>query len=67
MHRLPGSKALVFAFHTYTYLVHQIRDEGLGEDLAIAIDGLKTGNVPGMHAYKRGNYWGEAVKEFLRS
>lgn len=67
MHRLPDSKAVVFAFHTYTYPLQQIRDEGLGGELAIAIDGLKTGNVPGMHAYKRGDYWGEAVKEYLRS
>ncbi|KAJ5916551.1 hypothetical protein N7504_000566 [Penicillium tannophilum] len=67
LHRLPESKAVVFAFHTYTYPIRQIRDEGLGEELAIAIDGLKKGNVPAMHAYKRGDYWGEAVKEFLRS
>ncbi|KAJ5918853.1 hypothetical protein N7454_009997 [Penicillium verhagenii] len=67
LHRLPDSKALVFSFHTYTYPIRQIKDEGLGEEFAVAIDGLKNGNVPGMHAYKRGNYWGEAVKEFLRS
>ncbi|KAJ5722635.1 hypothetical protein N7488_000670 [Penicillium malachiteum] len=67
LHRLPCSKALVFAFHTYTYPIQQIKDEGLGEDLAVAIDGLKYGNVPAIHAYKRGDYWGEAVKEFLRS
>ena len=57
----------MFAFHTYTYPVQQIKDEGLGEGLAVAIDGLGSGNVPAMHAYKRGDYWGEAVKAFLRS
>ncbi|KAL2860614.1 hypothetical protein BJX68DRAFT_89361 [Aspergillus pseudodeflectus] len=67
LHRLPKSKALVFAFHTYTYPIKDIRDEGLGEEMAVAIDGLKEGNVPGIHAYKRGAYWGEAVKKFLRS
>ncbi|KAJ6021385.1 Protein of unknown function DUF3445 [Penicillium herquei] len=67
LHRLVDSKALVFAFHTYTYPIQQIKDEGLGEDLVVAIDGLKYGNVPAIHAYKRGDYWGEAVKEFLRS
>ncbi|KAJ5792817.1 uncharacterized protein N7503_008795 [Penicillium pulvis] len=67
LHRLPESKAVVFGFHTYTYPIRQIKDEGLGEDLAVAIDGLKKGNVPAMHAYKRGDYWGEAVKRFLRS
>ncbi|KAJ5167975.1 uncharacterized protein N7482_003569 [Penicillium canariense] len=66
LHRLPQSKALVFAFHTYTYPIQQIKDEGLGEELALAIDGLKTGNVPAMHSYKRGDVWGNAVKEFLR-
>ncbi|OGM42158.1 hypothetical protein ABOM_009143 [Aspergillus bombycis] len=67
LHRLPQSKGLVFAFHTYTYPIQMIKDEGLGEDLAAAIDGLKEGNVPGMHWYKRGPVWGEAVKAFLRS
>ncbi|KAF4158789.1 hypothetical protein CNMCM6069_003355 [Aspergillus lentulus] len=67
LHRLPRSKALVFAFHTYTYPLQMIKEEGLGEELATAIDGLKAGNVPGMHWYKRGSVWGEAVKHFLRS
>ncbi|EAW21402.1 heme-dependent oxidative N-demethylase family protein [Aspergillus fischeri NRRL 181] len=67
LHRLPRSKALIFAFHTYTYPLQTIKEEGLGEELATAIDGLKAGNVPGMHWYKRGSVWGEAVKHFLRS
>ncbi|KAL3493645.1 hypothetical protein BJX62DRAFT_71063 [Aspergillus germanicus] len=67
LHRLPKSKALVFSFHTYTYPIKDIRDEGSGEEMAVAIDGLKEGNVPGIHAYKRAAYWGEAIKKFLRS
>ena len=67
LHRLPGSKALVFAFKTYMYPIQEIKDEGLGEELAEAIDGLQKGNAPGMHFYKRGVVWGEAVKKFLRS
>ncbi|KAK1145622.1 hypothetical protein N8T08_004181 [Aspergillus melleus] len=67
LHRLPRSKALVFAFHTYTYPIQSVKDEGLGEDLAGAIDGLKEGNVPEMHWYKRAPVWGDAVKRFLRS
>ncbi|KAJ5588879.1 hypothetical protein N7537_011557 [Penicillium hordei] len=67
LHRLPVSEALVFTIHTYTYPVKQIKDEGCGEDLANAIDGLKRGNVPEMHAYKKGDVWGEALKDFLRS
>jgi hypothetical protein len=58
---------LVFAFHTYTYPIRRIKDEGLGEELVVAIDGLKKGNVPAMNSYKRGDVWGEALKEFLRS
>jgi hypothetical protein len=64
---MPVSEALVFAFHTYTYPIRQIRDEGLGEDMAVAVDGLWKGNVPEMHIYKKGDVWGEALKEFLRS
>lgn len=57
----------MFTFHTYTYPIKEIKDEGLGEDLAASIDGLRDGNVPGMHVYKRGPAWGEAVKEYLRN
>ena len=67
LHRLPKSEALVFAFKTYLYPIKEIKDEGLGEELAQAIDGLKKGNAPDMHFYKRGAMWGEAVKRYLRS
>ncbi|OQE20024.1 hypothetical protein PENSTE_c014G05833 [Penicillium steckii] len=67
LHRLPETRALVFAFHTYTYPVQQIKDEGLGSELATAIEGLKKGNVPAIYSYKRGDVWGQAVTDFLRS
>lgn len=67
LHRLPKSQALVFAFKTYLYPISQIKEEGKGEELAKAIDGLKEGNVPQMHFYKRGVVWGEAVKKYLRN
>jgi hypothetical protein len=49
------------------YPLSEIKEEGLGEELAQAIDGLKEGSVPEMHFYKRGVVWGEAVKEYLRN
>ncbi|KAE8448374.1 hypothetical protein EG329_009618 [Mollisiaceae sp. DMI_Dod_QoI] len=67
LHRLPNTKALCFNFKTYLYPLREIKEEGLGEDLANAIDGLKAGSVPEMHFYKRGVVWGEKVKEYLRS
>ncbi|KAJ5494183.1 hypothetical protein N7463_010270 [Penicillium fimorum] len=67
LHRLPMSKALVFIVHTYVYPIRQIKNEGSGEDLANAVDGLKRGNVPEIHTYKRGDVWGEALKDFLRA
>lgn len=67
LHRLPKSKALVFAFKTYLYPIRDIKEEGLGNQLADAIDGLQAGNVPQMHVYKRGAEWGPAVKKYLRS
>jgi hypothetical protein len=67
LHRLPESRALVFAFKTYMYPIREIKKEGMGKELAMAIDGLKEGSVPEMMFYKRGVVWGEAVKEFLRN
>ncbi|PLN80248.1 hypothetical protein BDW42DRAFT_171114 [Aspergillus taichungensis] len=67
LHRLPHTKALVFAVHTYTYPLQMIKDEGLGEEMASAVDGLKEGSAPQIHWYKRGPVWGPAVKAFLRS
>ena len=67
LHRLPNSKAIVFAFKTYLYNIKQIKDEGIGEELAVAIDGMRDGSVPGTHFYKRAAVWGEAVKKYLRS
>lgn len=67
LHRLPESKALVFVFKTYLTPIQEIKEEGLGEELACAIEGLETGSVPGMMFYKRGVVWGEKVKAFLRS
>ncbi|KAF1959549.1 hypothetical protein CC80DRAFT_489670 [Byssothecium circinans] len=66
VHRLPRTGAVVFAFKTYQYPVEELRDEGVGEELAMAIEGLGEGNVPGMTVYKRQVVWGEKVKRFLR-
>lgn len=67
LHRLPKSKTVVFAFKTYLYPIREIREEGSGEELAVAVDGLKEGSVAAMHWYKRGAEWGEAVKRYLRT
>ncbi|KAL4795562.1 hypothetical protein BDV19DRAFT_389156 [Aspergillus venezuelensis] len=67
LHRLPKTKALLFGFHTYTYPLDDVKREGLGEELAAAIEGLKSGSVPEVYGYKMGKYWGEGVKAFLRA
>lgn len=41
--------------------------KGLGDALADAIGGLKEGNAPGFHFYKRAAIWGESAKIYLRS
>jgi hypothetical protein len=43
-----------------------VRDEGNGEALAEAIDGLARGSVPDITIYKRQVVWGEKVRAFLR-
>ena len=67
LHRLPMSRGLVFAFKTYQYTLKEIKEEGSGEDLAAAIEGLSKGNAPNMKYYKRGVVWGDKVVEYLRS
>ena len=46
--------------------LREVRAEGLGPELADAIDGLGKGNAPGMRVYKGGVRWGKSVAEFLR-
>ncbi|CRL31294.1 unnamed protein product [Penicillium camemberti] len=41
--------------------------KGLGDTLADAIGGLKEGNAPGFHFYKRAAIWKESAKIYLRS
>jgi len=67
LHRLPRSGALVFAFKTYTYPLHEIKAEGSGPALAEAIEGLRLGNAPELEYYKRGVVWGDRVREYLLS
>ncbi|QIW95027.1 hypothetical protein AMS68_000545 [Peltaster fructicola] len=66
LHRLPKSKALVFAFKTYQYHLDDVKAEGDGPALASAIEGLAAGSVPEMHFYKRGVVWGAKVARYLR-
>lgn len=67
VHRLPRSKAILFSFKTYLYPIQDIKEEGLGEVLADAIDGLRTGSVTGMYRYKRAAVWGASVQRYLRN
>lgn len=65
--RLPKTGAILFSFKTHLYTLEEVKAEGLGPQLADAIDGLKLGNAPGMWTYKGAVRWGKKVKEYLRS
>ncbi|KAK4038061.1 putative FAD binding protein [Parachaetomium inaequale] len=52
--RLSRTQAILFSFKTYMYTLGEIKREGLGPDLADAVEGLKAGNAPGMWVYKGG-------------
>ena len=65
--RLPQSGAIVFCVRQYIYAVKDLKEDGSGEALAEAIDGLKLGNAPEIYYYKRAAEWGDAVKAYLRS
>ena len=66
LHRLPGTKALVFGFKTYQYPLKDVKEEGSGEELAAAIEGLGTGSIPGMRVYKSAVVWGDKAMAYLR-
>lgn len=66
LHRLPQSRAIVFAFKTYQYPIQDLRDDGSGAAFCEAIDGMGKGSAPQMVVYKRQVVWGEKVKAFLR-
>ncbi|KAK5991767.1 Upstream activation factor subunit spp27 [Cladobotryum mycophilum] len=48
--RLPETKAILFSFKTYFYPISQLKEEGLGPQVADAIQGLTTGNAPASRA-----------------
>lgn len=66
LHKLPHSRAVLFSFKTLLYTLSEIREEGLGPDLAQAIDGLQQGNAPGFYFYKKAAVWGESAKTLLQ-
>ncbi len=61
VHRLPQTKAILCAFHTSLYPLSAVKEEGLGDDLAQAVEGLREGSVPRMWWYKRAVVWGVGV------
>ncbi|KAF6844615.1 hypothetical protein CMUS01_00905 [Colletotrichum musicola] len=65
--RLPKTGAVLFSFKTYLTPLEEIKSEGLGPQVADAIEGLKSGNAPGMWVYKGASRWGESVCEYLRA
>ncbi|KAH0490898.1 hypothetical protein TgHK011_002345 [Trichoderma gracile] len=65
--RLPKTRAVLFSFKTYLYPIEDLKKEGLGSQVADAIEGLKTGNAPGMWKYKGAPQWGEPICKYLRA
>ncbi|CCF33016.1 hypothetical protein CH063_05287 [Colletotrichum higginsianum] len=65
--RLPKTGAILFSFKTYLTPIEEVKKEGFGLQLADAIEGLRSGNAPGMWVYKGASRWGKSVCEYLRS
>ncbi|XXG93783.1 hypothetical protein Hte_000032 [Hypoxylon texense] len=59
--RMPKTRAILFSFKTYLCPVKEIKAEGLGVDLADAIEGLRKGNAPGMWVYKGPIRWAKGL------
>jgi hypothetical protein len=49
------------------YPLDSIKAEGLGSQLAEAVDGLRNGSSPMMYMYKNAVSWGKVVQDYLRS
>lgn len=60
--RLPVSRANIMLVRTYLTPINQLKDEGLGPELATAIESLPDD----LAFYKRRQLWGKAVTEYLR-
>jgi hypothetical protein len=65
--RLPKTGSVLFSFKTYMYPISDIKEEGLGPELADAMEGLRKGNAPGMWRYKGAERWAEKLCSYLRS
>lgn len=65
--RLPQTRSILFSFKTYLYPVKDLKDEGIGPEVADAIEGLGRGNAPGMAEYKGSVRWGKQICEYLRA
>ncbi|KAF5515077.1 hypothetical protein CGCF413_v000038 [Colletotrichum fructicola] len=65
--RLPKTGAIMFSFKTYMTPLEEIKNEGIGPQVADAIEGLRSGNAPGMWVYKGATRWGKGACEYLRS
>lgn len=61
--RLPKSRAIVMLVRTYLTPIKQVRAEGLGPEMAHAIEQLPDD----LAFYKRRQAWGTAVKHYLRT
>ncbi|KAM9906508.1 hypothetical protein OXX59_000611 [Metschnikowia pulcherrima] len=61
--RLPKSRAVIMLVRTYLTPVKQIKEEGLGPEMARAIESLPAD----LAFYKRRKLWGKAVSEYLKS
>ena len=64
--RLPRTKAILFSFKTYIYSIEDVKEEGLGPELADAIEGFRKGNAPEFWTYKGAVRWGKSICKFLR-
>lgn len=61
--RLPKLRANIMTVRTYLTPLKQIKEEGLGAELSIGIDGIPDD----LAFYKRRGAWGNAVKEYMNS
>ena len=65
--KLPETEAMLLFIRSSVYPLSEIKHDGLGEELANAIDVLRLYNDPHLFDCRVGEAWAKLVADYLRA